>query len=485
MSNVQNPLTQVLEASRIAKYESEYGEYIAIAAESMKEKFEYDWTSNDSLAFGSYAETWQSYRPVMEADITSRNALGPAIQSNLGIIAMSYASLPIQNLASVQPLTDEAGTVFFRKGIAANSRGEITKGDTLISPYGAVNSKIDSFVNETQQISTPVVDNAGAAKLGPYVIQARAEIKPGSVKVSVAGGKIKGSDDGEGHILGVGIDSETSTVNYSTGAISVTMRDPAGKGVVVADAIDVLYSHSVIDSNEIPTMKWVLTSKVVQADYYILQSQYSNLSELVLKKRFGTDLANEITGDLVSQITSSVMNKAIRNLRNASIRNEVSTQRTVVWPFYAPSGVSEADHRRTFDDKLIEATGEMYKIAGKGDVSTLVVGTRGKQVLKSAGMRVIKNAVSGPHLCGMYDTVPVYYAPNTVLGENEILVIYRGANWHEAPMVYAPFLPVTTVSGNATDNVMTNAQAAYHAAALESVVDGFCIRITLDMTPTS
>lgn len=480
MSTIDNPLKQQLEAGRIAKYENEFSDYIGIAAEAMKDKFEYDWTSNDTLAFGQYAETWQSYRPVMEADITSRNALGPAIQSNLGIIAMSYASLPIQNLASVQPLTDEAGTVFFRQGLAAKARGGIEKNEQLISPYGAINQNIDSFVSETQSVGTVIAANAGA--VGPYSLSALGEVKPGSVRVNVAGGKIKGMDDGEGHILGVGIDAEASTVNYATGAIVIKLVDPAAKGIATGNAVDVVYAHSVIDSDSIPTMKWVLSSKVVQSDYYVLQSQYSNLSELVLKKRFGTDLANEITGDLVSQITSSVMNKAIRTLRNAALRNEIDTGRSVVWPFYAPSGVSEADHRRTFDDKLIEATGEMYKIAGKGDVSTLIVGTRGKQVLKSAGMRMIKNAVSGPHLCGMYDSVPVYYAPNTVLADNEILVVYRGANWHEAPMVYAPFLPVTTVSGNATDNVLTNAQAAYHAAAIENVVDGFCVRITLDMT---
>lgn len=476
---IENPLKTQLDASKAAKYESEYGQYIEMAAEAMQTKFEYDWTTNDTLAFGAYAETWQSYRPVMEADITTRNSLGPAIQSNLGIIAMSYASLPIQNLASVQPLSDEAGTVFFRQGLAANTRGQVNKGDQLVSPYGAINKNIDSFTSETQTVSSTVATGTTS-----YTLQARGELKPGAVRVTVGGGKVKGQDDGEGHLVGVGINAEASTVNYTTGEIKVVLTSDTVRGVGNNDVIDVLYQHSVIDSKEIPTMKWVLTSKVVQADYYILQSQYSNLSELVLKKRFGADLANEITGDLVSQITSSVMNKAIKKLRDAAVRNEVKTGTSIKWPFYAAWGVADADHRKTFDDKLIEATGEMYKIAGKGDVSTLIVGTRGKQVLKTAGMRMIKNAVSGAHLCGMYDSVPVYYAPNTVLGDNEILVIYRGANWHEAPLVYAPFLPVTTVSGNAVENVMTNANAAFHAAALENVMDGFVVRITMDMTPT-
>lgn len=457
----------------VRKYESQYGEYMDIARESMSKKFEYDWTAEDSLAFGRYAENWESYRPLMEADNTSRNTLGEALNSNLGLIAMAYAAMPIQNLASVQPLTDEAGTVFFRKGIATMDRGSIKAGDDLIQPMGAINSNIDSYINETQHFSKTV----GSA--AEFDIDTAPELRPGSVKVTVGGGKIKGIDDGEGHILGVGIDAESSTVNYKTGKVHLKLVGAADKGVTAADVIDVMTSQSVIDADTIPTMKWILSSQVVQAEYYILQSQYSNLSELVLRKRFGAELSDQVSADLVAQITSAVMFKAISKLRQSAIRNEVKSGVAITWPKTAPAGIADVDHRRTFDDKLTEAVGVMYKIAGKGDVSTMVVGTSGKKILKTAGMRTIKNAVSGPHLCGMYDSIPVYYAPNSVLGDDEMLVVYRGANWYESALVYAPFLPVTTVSGNAVNNVMMNANAAYHSAALESVMDGFCVRISL------
>lgn len=461
-------------ASAVNKFESQYGDYIEIAAESMKKKFEYEWTPNDSVAFGQYAQTWESYRDVFEADMTSRNTLGEALKSNLGLVAMAYSSLPIQNLASVQPLNDEAGSVYFRTGVAAQARGGIAAGADLITPMGAINKDISGFTSETQTLTVTIADPATVT----YNLTLGAELRPGSVRINVAGGKIKAMDDGEGHILGVGIDSEASTVNYQTGAAVVKFVDLTGKGVAAQDVIDATYSQSVIDSNTIPTMKWILKSKVVNADYYVLQSQYSNLSEVVLRKRFGAELSDQVSADLVSQITSSVMFKAIAKLRQAAIRNEATTGESIQWSIAAPTAVSDADHRKTFDDKLIEATGVMYKVAGKGDITAMIVGTTGKKILKTAGMRMIKNAVSGPHLCGMYDNVPVYYAPNTVLGDNEMLVVYRGQNWYEAPLVYAPFLPVTTVSGNAIQNVLTNANAAYHSAALENVVDGFSVRIT-------
>lgn len=474
-SKVLDNAMGAVDATRTAKYEAAYGDYMEIARESMKTKFKYEWTANDTLAFGQYADTWQEYRPIMESDQTSVNTLGPALQSNMGLIAMSYAALPIQNLASVQPLNDEAGTIFYRKGIATTSRGNVSAGDDLINPMGAVNKDVDSYASETQVKSTAITDNTDLT----YSITTGAELRPGAVRITVAGGKIKGMDDGEGHILGVGIDAEGSTVNYLTGAVELKFSNLAAKGVTNGSTIDVQYAQSVTDANVIPSMKWVLASKVVNSDYYVLQSQYSNLSEMVLRKRFGADLADQVTADLVSQITSSVMFKAIRKLRTMAVLNESLQGEALSWSLHAPTGVSDYDHRRTFDDKLIDATAMMYKLAGKGDVSALVVGSKGKQILKSSGMEVIKSAVSGPHLCGMYDGVPVYYAPNSALGDNEILVVYRGANWYEAPIVYAPFLPVTTVAGRAIQNVLTNAQAAYHSAALDSVMDGFVIRITI------
>jgi hypothetical protein len=468
---ITSPLDAITQ-SKAAKYESQYGDYMQIAADALKSKFEYDWTQNDTLAFGDYAKNWESYIPVFEADLTSRSAIGPALQSNLGMIALANAALPIQNLASVQALSDEAGTVYFRKGVAVNDHGTVKKGDQLLGAFGQVNQNIESFVSESQVQSTPAV--VGKTD---YDFTLGAEVRPGTVRVSVAGGKFKAIDDGEGHLLGVNVDAAKSTINYTTGAAKLVLVDVSG--ITGTETVDLTYQHSVIDSDNIPTMKWMLTNKTVNADYFILQSQYSNLSEIVLRKRFGADLSNQITNDLVSQITSAVMYKAIAKLRAAAIRNELALGSTITFAAQAATGVSNYDHRRTFDDKLIEATAAMYKLAGKGDVTTLVVGMKGKQILRTCGMRVISNAVSGPHLCGMYDNVPVYYAPNTVLGDNEILAIYRGQDWFESALVYAPFLPVTTVSGSATDNVLTNAQAAYHSAAIENVVDGFCVRITI------
>lgn len=458
-------------------YENKYGRYIDLVAESMKEKYRYEWTDNDTLAFGKYADTWESFRPVFEGDATSRTALGVPLATNMGMVAMSYAALPIQNFASIQPIEDEVGVIYFRSAVATQERGGLSVGDQLMGPYGDMSANIGAYVSETQTKSITISDVQTATYSGN--IGGGAELRKGDLRVSVGGGKIKGMDDGEGHILGVNIDPSTSTIDYKTGDFDITfvnLNTLATNG----DMIDVTCSLSSVESNKIPGMKWTLLTKPVRVEYDILQSQYTSISEKILEKKFGNSMTTMIAADLVTQIQASVLYRSIEKLRNSAIRNETKLGNPIKWTSTPPEGVSMSDHRHTFTDVFRQATDDMYKLAGVGDVTTIITGYKGLQILDTIGMETIRTAVSGPHLAGMFQNIPVYYAPRSVLGDSEVLCIYRGANWYEAPLVYAPYLPVTLIQGQSVGNVLTSAQGIYHASALDSVQDGFCVRVTIE-----
>jgi hypothetical protein len=336
-------------------------------------------------------------------------------------------------------------------------------------------------LTESGIVNLTVTDNAGSPSAGPYASNLGKNVNPGKFKISVAGGKIKGFDDGEGHILGVGIDAEASTINYTTGAVSIKLINPAAKDISVGDAMDLVFSNNLVDgADTVPTLKWTLVPKTVQVDYFIIQSSFSAISDFVVKKRFGTDLADEISADMVSQVNAGVMHKAISELRKAAVENETLTGVQISWNGTAPTAVADVDYRQTFDDVLIDATDAMYKMAGRGDVNFIIVGKKGKQILKTMGMKTIQSGVAGPHLCGYHDeTVPVYYAPNTVIADGDVIVGYRGSNWYESPMVYAPFLPLTSVSGSVRENVFSQHVGTFHSAAIEVVVNGFVQRIKI------
>jgi hypothetical protein len=465
--------------SEASKFESKYGDLIEFASESLKDKFEYDWTMQDSSALGKALNNWHDNLEIFESDMTTRSQLGPALSSNIGFVAMQYASLPIQYLASVQPIDDASGTIFYRTAIAGTDRGNIAKGDELLGAYGKQNSGINNYMSDTQVKSDmTIADNAGAPKNGPYAFTLTGTLIAGKQSVDI-GGKVKAIDDGEGHFIGVGVDADASTINYETGACTITFTALAAKGINVGDTITIVYVQTIVDGADVPSFTWATVSKTVNARYYILQSTYNTLTDHQVKKKFGKDFGTEIASDLVQQSNTAVLIDTIDNLRKSANVNRVNTGNAITWSNVAPTAVSDINYRQTFEDKIIEAVDEMYDIVGKGDASFYITNTKGKQIFKSLGMKTVRTGVTGVHLIGMLDGAPVYYAPSNILAKNEIIVGYRGAQFFESACVHAPYMPLTTETGSVRENVFTKHSGIASASANESLVNGFVQLISI------
>lgn len=503
MANQKNMKAESAKNDKVQKFERDYGKWFDMTASAMKKNAGYEWTQWDSLALGQMFENWQGYgdslvRPVFEAAGTGVSNLGPAITGNLGLVAMAYAALPIQNFASVQPLDDASGRIYYRKSVAKTTRGNsfvdangetiitgVQEGQELISPLGAMNKEMDEFASENQTLRVKLTPGQTAitATLGSTVLNGSSglNVKPHTLNITFVDNNglhlSAAMDDGKGNVVGVNVVGNQSTIDYDTGALNVSLTTG---GVTNATYAIISYSNDFIAATAVPTFSWQITSKQIEANYWLLQSSYSNIAEAVMKKRFGTALPDLIQSDLVGQISNIVMVNAIRKLLESAIRNEAKgLTNPITWSMTPEVGVSKADQRLTFGDVLVQAVDTMYKHSGKGAISAIITGYKGRQVLTTAGMQNINSSVAGPYICGNFGGVPVYFAPNTALTDNDVLVIYRGQNWFEAPLVYAPFLPVSVYSGQNVGNMLVNAHAGYHAAAIESLVDGFVQRIKL------
>lgn len=216
------------------------------------------------------------------------------------------------------------------------------------------------------------------------------------------------------------------------------------------------------------------------ANAYMLGSSFSTLSNMVVKKKFGMNLADEVTAEAVNLVNGATLYNAINKLKISAAKNTVTLGANAIsWALNGGAGVSTIDHRSTFDDVLIEATNAMYTLSGKGDVSFIITGSEGLKILKTLGLRIIKRGVAGPHLIGFYDNnIPVFYAPAPLLSNNKMLMGFRGQSWWESPLVYAPFLPVTTTSAT-TKSVFTQESGVVTMAGLDTVNPGFVVEVTL------
>ena len=450
--------------NKLRHYERKYSQYFEMVEKFRKDRFKLpELSMHEKLALGQYMENWENYLPILENDPTTRSVLGDIVQARMGLVALQYATLPIADLASVQPLNEQWGVIYYRRLVATTSRGGVTQGTTVGNPAGFVYQYPDYYSEATTQSFNTVANqqNYNLTLSGTPIL-------PRYIQITV--GPAKAIDDGQGNILGTGV---SGTINYATGALTLSITNSNVQ--LGTHQIVVIYHQNLVESNSIPGFQWRLDSKVVYSQFFTISTQYSAVSEWLVKQRFDRVLSQDLVADAVAQINSTVLSLAIRKLREAAVANGSP----VTWDAAAPTGTSRAEHRITFNDAIEQALTRIGDRSGYAGRSFMVVGAYGRVVLGTLGLKPLVKTVSGPYLLGYWDGTPVYYAPNTILNQDEVLVGYRGTNWFESPVVYAPFMPIMTVEGPATPNPMLKNMAVAHAAAVEVVLPEFVERIRI------
>jgi len=454
----------------LKKYAQEFGNELTIANEAHKKEFGREMNEVELAALGKYLHTWDITQKIMESDQTSRNNLGPLPRISLGIVALQYATLPANFLASVQPIEEEVGVVYYRDVVATKSRGAVAAGDVLGNEAGGLTdiNALDSYYGERTKTET-AFDTTSTS----YDISLQPPVRPDTIEIKVVDNtgavKREGVVNHEGKVFGTGF---SGNVNFDSGVLHLDFSDTSG--LANTDKIVVDYDQNLVQADEVPGFKWIVRSRPVRAHYHIIQTSYSLLSEISLKRRFGRMLEQDVVSDIIGQINGAVLGRIIRELRAAT-----DTYPEVQWDATLPPGVSAVEHRLTFNDALDLAAQQIDQATGAGGITALVVGGKGRVVLRSIGMEIEAKKVTGPFFLGYYNGIPVVYAPTNVLASDEVLAVFRGSNWLDSPVVYAPYLPVTVARGVTGPNVLNQATAAAHAAAVTRVVDKFAVRIRI------
>lgn len=469
---------ELMMESEASVYERRYEELITESAEAVNRRMKgaYEWGKYDTVALGRYLANYEKMLPAMESDNTVRDSMNDILKVGLGLAALQYVALPIQLLASVQPLADEAGVVYFRKAIANTTRGGVTAGDELIHSMGNQNPALMDYPAEQQIVTINGFTTANGTTAVAFNLGAN--IRQGRVIVNLqdASGNtlFTAKDDMAGHLFGVGIDP-SSTVDYVTGNVSVKLMAAPASNLTAA----VQFDTDLTTTNPAPSFKWSLDKRTINVKYWLLESRYSILANHLVKQRFGVALADDIAIDTVAQINGAVLYSAIRALRNAAIANEQKQGSSVTWAATPPSGVSLAEHRQTFSDALEGAGNFLAQMCGRNQISFMIAGNNSRMIMRTTGAAFEVKSVPGPYYMGTYEGIPVFYAPPSLVPADEVIVGYRGVMWFESSLVYAPFLPVTTVEANSTVNTFTNAIGVAHGAGLEITAPEFICRIKI------
>ena len=443
-------------------YAEKYSDYVALLESSPLNKFHH-YNEYDIYALGEQLQRFEDYKKFCE-DNGIVNELGTLPQIALDVIAASYATSIIPMIASVQPLEDEKGLVYYKAVKAATARGSVSAGDTL---WDAKTGRAQAFTYAAEMVSGEAYATTAAGTTTYAHTCDQHPVRPRTVKIYCNDLGYEAVDDGEGNIIGTGF---TGTINYDTGACSITFSsDPGGAYAVY---IDYGFNFESSDAT-LPTIQTPLTSTDVVARIWALRGEFGFFKAYAMRKRFGLVAEDELAKDLTAEVNAETT-EAVLNLLYVNATGNTD------WSKTGPSGVSYAEHKLSFKDALATAESVMYDNAGRGTISYIAAGSGACAVI--AGMpgfvRGPKVDAVGPHLYGTLDGIPVirtYSYPSL-----ELVVAYKGVGAFETAVVWAPYMPlVITTAIPADNNPFRNQRAAAVWAGSKCVVPQFVTKVTI------
>ena len=428
-------------------------------------------TSEDLFALGQQLENYEDFQAFTEAN-GSKADLGVLPNIALDVITASSAQSPIALFASIQPLQEEQGTIYFKNVVASTTRGNVTAGDTLTNVTNGRVKRPQAFSGEEIYGEESGAVGDGTETSFAFSVN-YAPVRARNVEVTLDdGGVVKLIDDGNGNLIGLG---GQGTVDYVAGAITINLVTAPASGVKVL----VSYATNFEVMNEIPTVRSEFDSMGVRARTFALRSDIGLFKSFSLGKRFGINVEETMAKDLTQELTTEVASGVVMQAYLGATGN-------TNWDKNIPSGASYSytEHKLTFFDALAEAESVMLSNAGRsGGATAMVAGHKAASIIRTMpGFKPAGdlNAVLGTHFYGTLDGKPVIRT--SVIPEAEIILISKGTSMFDTSVVYAPYLPlfVTNLTDGGIDhNPLRNQKGVALQAGMVAPVPTLITKLTI------
>lgn len=424
-------------------YYDKYRDQMDLLEKSMLCKVKGSITPYDVYALGKQLEQFESQSAWLSEEQGNVNLLGQIPNIAFDVITAVHGASVIPVIASVQPIDEERGTVYFKTVRDATTRGSQTAGEVVVDPRTNVVTPIGYSNNSFQNVT------AATTVAGTFTYTftlAGAPLKSESLTISLSTSvAVQGKDIGSfgqfpnntdiGQIWGAGI---SGTVNYITGSVTVVLAADPGNGQNVL----VNYQQNYELSTDLPQIDTYFASVGIFANQYALKGTIGMLQSYGMSKRFGLVAEDELAKDLVQEINREIGGDIIRLLAAVA-------QGTTTYSDLPPSNISLFEHRQTYKYFLAGAEQTLVSNAGRGTISLLIVGQVHASIIQTLPgfVKLFDGNGLGSHVFGTLDGITVIRVMETnILGTNAGLAIWKGLSPFEAAAVYAPYMPLTVTS---------------------------------------
>lgn len=354
-----------------------------------------------------------------------------------------FPNLIVPEIASTQPIKTERAMIFYYQSVAGSTKGNVTAGDVLISPF-----KINTDRNFTSQTIDLASVPAGSEITsyshsrplwGPFVGQS----------LTVEGATLTWSSDTEftGTLAtGEAISNGTVTVNEGTIAVEFDVE-----AVTPATPLKVQYAYdNRYAPTQVPELNANIDSREITAQPRTIKTNYSFQAGFGFEAQFGVKLEDKLAEAAMYELKREADLDFVFEIMNAAPVQ-------VVWNRAAgvANGLYEY-HKLSFRDAVVGASNHIFKISKRVRGNVLLVGPVAQSIVETLPEFVgqdFGSQIGGPSVIGRLKDIKVIAIPD--LADNDWAVIYKNDQDNlDAGIVFAPYIPVVATQPVTLDDMV-------------------------------
>lgn len=358
-----------------------------------------------------------------------------------------FPNLIVPMIASTQPIKTEKAMVFYYQSVAGSTKGNVTAGDPLITPFKINTDRnyTSHFVNlpgisdDTLTIvgGGPAYDYDSTAKTawGPMVARS-VEVENATLvwssDTAFTGTLTQGSET-------IAITAGTVTIDTAAKTVAVTMR----LAKLPDNALVVKYSYdNKYAPTEVPEINADIDSRDITAMARTVKTNYSFQAGFGFEAQFGVKLEDKLAETAMYELKRETDLDFVFEIMN-------SAPAMVVWNKAAgvANGLYEW-HKLSFRDAVVSASNYIFKISKRVRGNVLLVGPSAQTIVETLPEfkgEDFGSQIGGPSLIGKLKDIKVIAIPD--LDDDDWLVLYKNEKDNlDAGIIFAPYIPVVATT---------------------------------------
>lgn len=355
-------------------------------------------------------------------EVTMTQNLGTFDKWIFPIIANMTENDVIDQLVSMQPMAGPVSQIVYLDIVTDRRKGRI--------PQGAPMWRATQGAADRDGDADELVQDETGSLASNYFTAEYVPLRPGTVQVTV--GSDTTIDDGNGKLVAQGSITGASTVDYTTGKVTV-------QGVSATATYSATYQYNSEANPSVMGYEMKLTSTPVTAKVMKLKAVWSEEADQNLSAMYNIGAEPTIINAITAALQYQKHRQVIFDLRARADAGYV------LWDATPPSGTNYQTHKFSYNDAVQTASMYIFGATNQATGNWLLAGLQAATVIITLPQFIAKGSrteMQGITYIGDLGDKKVFADPHYPV--NEWLVGYRGKQFTQTGYVLAEYQKLYT-----------------------------------------